>query len=155
MFARADHVVDLEVADYSAGLQLLPRAGRQGVGGDLAVWDRDVPAGSWLARRREWAIAERANPSTSAEWQTLQRLAPSGSLAMGAAFVWVSERAALLVGVCASPGYVRPTSRTKVAKYRIFRSPINLWSIRPMSDLSKCAFARRPRCSLLYLNQSC
>lgn len=48
MFARADHVVDLEVADSSPGLQALPRAGRQGVGGDLSVWDRDG-AGWFLA----------------------------------------------------------------------------------------------------------
>jgi hypothetical protein len=39
-----------------------------------------VPPGSWPAGRKACAIAERAYPSTSAEWQTLQRFAPTGSL---------------------------------------------------------------------------
>lgn len=52
MVAGADYVVDLEVAYYSASLQALPRAGRQGVGGDLSVWDRNG-AGWFLAGAAE------------------------------------------------------------------------------------------------------
>jgi hypothetical protein len=52
MVAGADYVVDLEVAYYSASLQALPRAGRQGVGGDLPVWDRNG-AGWFLAGAAE------------------------------------------------------------------------------------------------------
>src|SRR3984957_1078987 len=78
-----------------------------------------VPLVSWPARRRACAIAERANPSTSAAWQTLQRFAPAGSPAGEDARVCASECSGVLTRDCPSPGERKRPRTLKSARSRI------------------------------------